>query len=98
MARTISSGAGAWATTLQMMRKSLRWSNASVGCHLEWRPSRWLIAAILLLASLAAFSAIASEMPRTWAWPLAIAALAYGAWLAGREARKPVRVWFWPGD
>lgn len=80
------------------MRKSLRWSNASVDCRLEWRPSRWLIAAILLLASLAAFSAIASEMPRTWAWPLAVAALAYGAWLARREASKPVRVWFWPGD
>jgi toxin CptA len=79
------------------MPKSLRWSNASVSCRLEWRPSRWLIVAILALAVLAAFSALASEMPRAWAWPSALAALAYGGWRARREARKPVRAWFWPG-
>jgi toxin CptA len=79
------------------MPRSPRSSNASVSCRLEWRPSRWLIAAILALSALAAFSVVASEMPRTLAWPLAAAVLAHAVWLARREARKPVQAWFWPG-
>jgi len=56
-----------------------------------------MIAAILTLAALAAFSALASEMPRAWAQPLAAAALVYGGWRARHEARKPAQVLFWPG-
>jgi toxin CptA len=50
------------------------------------RPSRWLATALALLGALAALAALASEMPRAAAWPLALAALAHGAWLAWREA------------
>lgn len=58
----------------------------AAGCRLERRPSHWLAAALALLGALAAFAVLASEMPRTAAWPLALAALAHGAWLAWREA------------
>ena len=37
-------------------RTRTRLSSASVSCRLEWRPSRWLIAALLVLGMLAAFS------------------------------------------
>ena len=47
-------------------------SNASVSCRLEWRPSRWVAGALVLLAVLATVSVLASEMPRLAAWPLVI--------------------------
>lgn len=75
------------------MPDSPRWSNASVVCRLEWRPSRWLIAALLALAALAAAAVLASEMPRPVAWPLAALALLEGLRLARRERRRPPR-WF----
>ncbi|HJR73318.1 MAG TPA: hypothetical protein VJ806_06735 [Luteimonas sp.] len=80
------------------MPKSPRWSNGSVSCRLEWRPSRWAIGAIVLLGAFAAFAVLASEMPRPWAWPLAAATAIYAAWRARREARQPVRTWVWPGN
>lgn len=52
---------------------------------------------MVLLGLLAAVALLASEMPRTWAWPLAVVALGYAGWLARREARKPAQAWFWPG-
>ncbi len=58
----------------------------AAGCRLERRASRWLAAALALLGVLAAVAVLASEMPRVAAWPLALAALARGAWLARREA------------
>ncbi len=70
------------------MPHSTRSSSASVPCRLEWRPSRWLIAVLLVLAVAAAFSVLASEMPRIAAWPLALAALAWGSWRARSEARR----------
>lgn len=57
------------------------------GCRLERRPSPLLIAALLSLAAAAAFAVLVSEMPRVAAWPLALAAIAYGGRLARREAR-----------
>ena len=56
--------------------------------RIEWRPSRWLLTAILVLGVLAALSILASEMPRILAWPLALAALAHGARLFRRERRR----------
>jgi toxin CptA len=47
-----------------------------------------MVVALLLLATAAAFAVLASEMPPNMAWPLALAALAHGGWLAWREARK----------
>ena len=66
------------------MRNSPRWSNGSVNCRLEWRPSRLLQAVLILLGVLGAVSVLASEMPRSWAWPIAVAALAWGGWQACR--------------
>lgn len=79
------------------MSRSQRSCNASASCRLEWRPSRWLTGAILLLGVLAVFSVLASEMPRAWAWPLATLALVYTGWSARRSACQPVQVWYWPG-
>jgi len=69
----------------------MRSSNASAPCRFELRPSRWLIAAMLAMAVLAPLAVLASEMPRWGAWPLAVCALAYGSFLARREALRPVR-------
>lgn len=80
------------------MPRSNRWSNASAPCRIEWRPSRWLAGAILVLAALAAFSVTTSEMPRPLAWPLAALALAWGGWHARRELRQPRREWVFPGN
>lgn len=55
------------------------------------RPSRWLIGAMLAMAVLAPFAVLTSEIPRWAAWPLAACAAGYGAYLAWREARQPVR-------
>ena len=80
------------------MPNSFRCLSRSATCRIEWRPSRWLLAALALIALLAAFSILQSEMPRPAAWPLAALALGYGAWTIRREARKPVRELVFPGD
>ncbi|WP_144898196.1 hypothetical protein [Luteimonas cucumeris] len=80
------------------MSRSPRSSNASVSCRLEWRPSRWLVGAILLLGVLAMLSVLVSEMPRAWAWPLALLALGHATRSARNEARKPTQAWCWPGN
>lgn len=72
------------------MPHSIRSFDTSAPCRLDWRPSRWLIATLVALAVLAAFSAVASDLPRWAAWPLALVALTYGLGLARREWRKPV--------
>ena len=78
------------------MPHSARWSNTSAHCHpdgfrLEWRPSRWAIGALILLAGLAPFAVLHSEMPRLVAWPLAAVAGAWGLGSAWREARRPAQ-------
>ena len=73
-------------------------SIGSVSCRLEWRPSRWLIGALLCLAMLAAFSVLVSEMPRWAAWPLALAALAWGRWQAWKQAQVPSQTFVFPGN
>lgn len=80
------------------MRNLPRWSNGSVNCRLEWRPSRLLQALLILLGMLAALSVLASEMPRPFAWPVAVAALGYGAWRARRERRRPGLAFWFPGN
>ena len=71
------------------MSNSPHWSSASVPCRFEWRPSRWVLAALCLLGVLAAASLLASDLPGRAAWPLAAITLGYGAWLAYRESRSP---------
>lgn len=68
----------------------MRSSNASAPCRFELGPSRWLVGALVLLAMLAPLSVWLSGMPRLAAWPLALAGAGLGAWLARREARRPV--------
>lgn len=80
------------------MQRSTPWCNPSATFRLEWRPSRWVVGALLALSVLAPFAVLQSEMPRAWAWPLAAAAAAYGLWRARREARKPTRSVDWPID
>ncbi len=66
-------------------------SHVSAPCRLEWRPSRWLTAALLFLAAGAALSAMASDLPVIVSVPMALFAAVYGAWLAARERARPVR-------
>jgi toxin CptA len=80
------------------MTHSHRLSSASVSCRLEWRPSRWLIGALLALGLLAASAVLASGVPRPAAWPLAVSALAYACWRAWRESRLPSHALFLPGN
>ncbi len=47
---------------------------------------------------LAPFAVLVSEMPRSAAWPVALAASAYGGWLFRREQRRPPRTFVFPGD
>ena len=80
------------------MRNSPRWSNGSVNCRLEWRPSRLLQAVLILLGALGAVSILASEMPRPIAWPAGAFALGYGLWLSRKEGRKPPLAFWFPGN
>ena len=67
-------------------------SQGSAPCRLEWRPSRWLLAALLLLSLLAPLSVLGSELPRPLAWPLALAAAGHGLRLAWRQAGRAPRL------
>jgi toxin CptA len=57
--------------------------------RIAWRPSRWLAWSMPVLGLLAACSLLASDLPATFAWPAAIAALGYAAWLFRRERGRP---------
>lgn len=49
-----------------------------------------MTAALTLLGVLAALSILLSDAPRIVAWPGAVIAMGWGAWLARSETRKPV--------
>jgi toxin CptA len=66
-------------------------SPASAPCRLEWRPSRWLQAALLILSLLAPLAVLGTELPRPLAWPLALAAAIYGLRSAWKEAGRAPR-------
>lgn len=78
------------------MPNSIRSSNDCAPCRLDWRPSRWLIVSLVVLGALGACSALASEMPRIAAVPLAVMSLCQGTWLAWRASRQPLRQLVWP--
>lgn len=73
------------------MSKSRRSSITSVPCRLEWRPSRQVGATLWFLAILAPFCLLASDLPRGWAWPLAVIAGLIGIRDALRHLRQPIR-------
>lgn len=54
--------------------------------------------AIVLLAVLAGFSLLASEMPRWAAWPLAVGMPFYGIWRCRRYRGQPRLELVFPGD
>lgn len=71
------------------MRSLKHSSFTSAPFRLEWRPSRWLIGSLSLLSVAAPLAILASAMPPLFAVPAAVVALAYGAGLIRREARRP---------
>ena len=80
------------------MKSSQRWSAVSIGCRLEWRPSRWLVAALVTISLLAAFSAVSSQLPALVSWPLAAFACGAGLRRARAEWHRPVHRLVFPGD
>lgn len=74
-----------------MTRNLTHSSSAYASCHLEWGPSRQLAWGLLSLGLLAVAALHASDLSGGWAWAGTPAILAYAAWLARRESRKPVR-------
>lgn len=65
----------------------MRSSNASAPCRIDWRPSRWVAAALWSLTVLAPLSLWASDLPGVVAWPLALCAAGGAAWSALRHHR-----------
>ena len=70
------------------MSKSRRLSIISAPCRLEWRPSRHVGAMVWSMSLLAPFSLLMSDLPRTWAWPLALLVAAFGIFDARRYGRQ----------
>lgn len=62
-------------------------SNASAPCRIDWRPSRWVSAALWSLTVLAPLSLWASDLPGVAAWPLALCAAGGAMWSALRHHR-----------
>ena len=73
-------------------------SNASVSCRLEWRPSRWLTGALVVLAVLTVVSVLASEMPRFAAWPLVVIVVLYAALQVRSYRGMPCHDFVFPGN
>ena len=73
-------------------------SAASASCRIDWRPSAVACGALIALGLLAGLSMLASDLPRACAWPAALIAPAWGAWLARRERRRPTIRLFWRTD
>lgn len=72
-------------------------SNASLHCLLEWRPSRWLLAGMVLLALLAIASLWLSALP-VWACVVASAVIvAYAGVRLRHEMRREPVVIAWAG-
>lgn len=57
-----------------------------------WRPSRWVLGALLALTLLAPLAVLQSALPRGLAWPASVVALGYGVWLLRREASQAARL------
>ncbi len=71
------------------MSKSRRLSIISAPCRIEWRPSRWVGVMAWSLVVLGPLSLLASDLPRGWAWPLALLAMAWAALDANRYRLRP---------
>lgn len=67
------------------MSKSRRLSIRSAPCRIEWQPSRWVSVMLWSLSLLAPFSLVMSDLPRAWAWSLAVVSAAFGVFEALRH-------------
>lgn len=70
--------------------ESLR-GHAAADCELQWRPSRGLALALILLGALGGVSAWVSELPQSLSLPIAGLALIWAIVSANRELRRPTR-------
>lgn len=66
--------------------------HAVADCELQWRPSRWLALALIVLGVLGGMSAWVSELPPWLSLPVAGLALIWAVASARRELRCPGRV------
>jgi toxin CptA len=73
-------------------------SNASASFRSDWKPSAVLRGALIALGLLAGLSLLASDLPNAFAWPAALVAAGWGAWLARRESRRPPVALAWRAD
>src|SRR5690606_19873030 len=58
---------------------------------LEWRPSRWLEVALILLGACAVVAVLASDLPRMLAWPLSCAAVLHASRAILKHRRQAIR-------
>lgn len=70
------------------MSKSRRLSIRYAPFRIEWCQSRWTRVMLWSLALLAPFSLLMSDLPRAWAWPLAISTALFGVFDARRHGRQ----------
>ncbi len=73
------------------MPPSMPLSSASASCRIEWRPSRWLKAALVLIALAGGVAVLSTDLPRIAAWPLTVVVVAAGLGNVRRESRRPAR-------
>lgn len=73
------------------MSKSRRSSNASAPFRCDWTPSRWLTAALVVLALLAPLSLLASDLAPLAAVPLALLSGAWGLHEVRLQGLRPPR-------
>ncbi len=79
------------------MQRSPPSSPSCSGCRIDWRPSRGLVAALVMLSVLAAFSVSASALPGEVRRPLAGLVLLHGLLLARRQQAQPTCTLEWRG-
>ena len=72
-------------------------SDAFSPCRLEWRCSRWLPAALCVLALAAVAALWLSDMPRIACVIGSALVIAYAGWSLHRESRRRDCVLGWPG-
>ena len=74
------------------MRAQPHGPRTTIACRVTWRPSRWVIAALLAMGIAGAFAIGVSGLPEALQRPLAACAFLMGVLQALREHRRPPRV------
>ncbi len=79
------------------MQRSPDSSPSCSGCRIDWRPSRWLVGGLVMLAMLATYAVMASALPEASRRPLAGLVLLHGLVRARRAAAEPACSLHWAG-